>query len=203
MLYLNMRAIIVIGCLSLMMTMGCQSLEENLQKLKSEYASDRIEAIDWLFYNADNKEANKQLLKEAVQHDKNEVVRSLAIRFMALEGNEEYVPFLKNSIVDASPLVRMEAIQGIGTLNAKSVIPDIVERLSSKKEPDLWVRLKILKTLEYMDASQNSLLLVELLEDSEPAIRFHALSLLEKFTGKKLGIDKQTWKTFLESTPQS
>lgn len=173
---------------------GCQSLEENLEKRKSPYADERIEAIDWLFHNASNVE-----LKEALQNDSNEVVRSMAARLMALDGSKEFIPFLEQALQDESYLVRMEAVQSLGSLQAEEMLPQLRRMLSPKKEPNLWVRLKVLRTLEYMKSSDLSTLkdIVEALEDPEPTVRFQAFSLLEKFTGEKMKMDREDWKIYL------
>ena len=66
-------------------------------------------------------------------------------------------------------------------------------------ETDKTVRLKILKTLQYIRAKESVPVLIERLDDEEPAIRLQALLLLKYFTKQSLGIDKEPWKNWYES----
>lgn len=153
---------------------------------------ERCEAIYWLYFNVKT-ETSKKLLVDALEKDQSMLVRSMAARIMALEGKAEYIPLLEKALNDSSPLVRMEAIQSLGSLKSKSSIPLLTELLL--KDTDIHVRLKALKSIQYMQAEEDIIpVLIDSLEDQEPSVRFQALLLLEKSTKVKLGSDKETWK---------
>jgi HEAT repeat protein len=186
----------------LILMVGCQSVEKNLVKLKSDYAADRIEAIYWIFENAPEQDRQKLLIDAS--KDKSEVVRSLALRLMALEENPKYGDYLLAGLKDKkSPLVRMEAVQSLGYLKNKDTILDISKLAMAAKEKNLWVRLKALKSLEYMKALEALEDLSDLLEDDEPAIAFQAKLILEKFTDQNLGTDKENWQEFLKKISEN
>lgn len=188
--------------LALLAAIGCQTMDENLDKLESPYAAERLEAIDWLLENSRNPEENRKLLKKALKKDKSELVRAMAARFMALDGNEDFIPDLKWALQDPSAHVRMEVVQSLGSLKVESALPELLKMLSPKREPDCWVRLKVLKTVSYMKASSSAGDLVEALEDPESSVRFQALCLLEKFTGMKLGTEKEDWENYFKKIKQ-
>ena len=138
--------------------------------------------------------------------DKSELVRSLAARLMGLDGNKEFIPLLASALEDPSVAVRMEAVQSLGSLQAHETMEQLVKLLP--KEPHVWVRLKILKTIEYWNQPPALNILIERLDDQDPAVRFQSLALLEKFTGKKIGMDKEGWQKWYtqegnSSGPQS
>jgi len=175
---------------------SCNSLHTNLQKLRSNLGGERCEAIYWLYFNIKGKTTQKLIINALIK-DKSELVRSLAARLMGIDGNKNYIPLLENALTnDKSYLVRMEAAQSLGSLLAKKSIKKLEEQL--KKDNNSWVKLKILKTFEYMNAKQAVPFLIKILDDQEPAVRFQALRLLEKFTGEKVGLDKQSWLNWYE-----
>ena len=174
---------------------SCSSLKSNLKKLRSPHSEARCEAIYWLHQNVQNK-ANKKLIIDALTKDESEVVRSLAARLMGIEKNPLYLPLLTSALSDPSALVRMEAVQSIGSINRKASLPDIASLL--KKEPEVLVRLKALKSINYMGSKQAIPALIDELEDQEPAARFQALILLEKFTKANPGMDKNSWKEWYQ-----
>ena len=186
---------------------GCNSLPENLKKLKSKYALDRCEAIHWLYHHVKS-DTTRNLLTEALHKDESDVVRSLAARLMALGGDKSYIPDLQKALEDSSPLVRMEVAQSLGSLQSRQSLGKLGSLLAKGKnedrirEQDAWVRLKIIKSMEYMEAKQAVPVLIEALADNEPAVKFQALLLLEKFTGKKLGTDKESWNRWYQQQSQ-
>jgi len=175
--------------------MSCSSFSDHLNQIKSDAASDRIEGIYWLSMNMKSPTTQK-LLIEAFRKDESEIVRSLAARLIVLENNPDYVPLLVLGLHDSSPLVRMEVVQGLGSLQAKTTLPDLSNLLLN--DSDIFVRLKVLKSIQYMNATESIPSLIDALGDPEPAVRFYALLLLEQFTQEKPGIDKQSWKKWYE-----
>lgn len=180
--------------LLLITAVSCTSFNTYVKNLNSESASDRIESIYWLSQNAPGSTTQK-LLVESLRNDKNEVVRSLAIRLIALQHHTDAIPVIAKSLQDSSALVRMEAAQSLGTLQAYSALPQLTAQL--EKEQDILVRLKILKTINYLDATEAIPALVACLEDDESAVRFQALMLLEKFTQTQPGLDKESWQRWV------
>lgn len=168
---------------------------DQLRNLKSIRSHERSHAILWLTENVDSP-TNKKLLRESLQNDPSELVRSTSARLIALDGSSEFVADLEQALADSSPIVRMEAAQGLGSLHSYASIPLLIKLL--KDDGDLWVRLKILKTIEYIEAMEAVPTLIEILDDQEPAIRFQTLAILEQFTGEKIGMDKARWKRWYE-----
>ncbi|NUM35833.1 MAG: HEAT repeat domain-containing protein [Candidatus Brocadiae bacterium] len=176
---------------------ACSSFNQHLQKLKSESAIERCEAIQWLYFNVKTQTSEK-LLVDALEKDQSMIVRSLAARIMALEGRKEFIPLLEKALYDENPLVRMEAVQSLGSLKSKSSIPKLTELLL--KDPDLQVRLKVLKSIQYMQSEEETTLaLIDSLDDQEASVRFHSLLLLEKSTKNKFGSDKESWKKWYQA----
>lgn len=171
---------------------GCQSVESNLERLHSPSSLERSQAIYWLFENSTDTPTMQKLLVEALTQDKSELVKSLAIRLMGLQGKQEYVPYLLKALQDPSAFVRMESVQSLGSLKVEASVPELLDLF--RKENNTWVRLKILKTLSYMNAKETVPALIEQLDDLEPTIRFQLAMLLEQFTGEKFGVDKESWQ---------
>ena len=174
---------------------GCNSLENNLRKLKSNYAKSRCEGIYWLYYNG-HKKINQKLLIDALKRDENELVRSLAARLMGLEGKTVYVYPLLMALNDPKSLVRIEAAQSLGTLKSEEALTRLGELL--EQDSNIYVKLKILKTINHMNAKKAVPDLIEALDDEEPAVSFQSLMLLEKFTNAKAGLGKNDWKEWLK-----
>lgn len=174
----------------LMIFSSCSSFKQHVAGLKSESSQERVEHIHWLYENAPGPTTQK-LLIESLRNDKSEVVRSLAVRLLALQHNPDVIPILILSLRDSHPLVRMEVVQSLGTLQAYSELPTLVKQL--KTESDVLTRLKILKTINYLNATEAIPDLVDCLDDEETAVRFQSLMLLEKFTQTKAGLDKESW----------
>lgn len=184
----------------MLILVGCGGMNHHLQNLKSQSSKDRAEAIYWLCTHVQN-QTNKKLLAEAIVKDKSDLVRSLAARLMALDGDPQFVPLLQKAMQDSSALVRMEAIQSLGSYLHHQSLPQITA--VAAKESNAWVRLKILKDIDYMDAKDSLPFLIERLDDSDPSVRFHALLLLEKFSGQKMGTDKEVWnKWYTQQAPK-
>ncbi len=186
----------ILGIFLFIFLLSCNSFQKNVTKLKSEESINRAEAIYWLSENSLTATTQK-LLIEALNKDESEVVRSLVARIIAVQKNPEYIPLLVRSLSDKSPLVRMEVAQSLGTLQAKSAIPDLLKVL--EKDTEVLVRLKVLKSINYMDAKETVPNLIEMLEDHEPSVRFQALQLLERFCQVNVGLDRESWKKWYEA----
>ncbi|HON44920.1 MAG TPA: HEAT repeat domain-containing protein, partial [Planctomycetota bacterium] len=161
-----MKLLVFLVFVSLFVT-SCSSIDEHLVKLKSPSAVSRCEAILWLYDNIKT-ETTQKLLMDALYKDENPVVRSLVVRILAIENNPAYIPLLEVALNDASPLVRLEVVQTLGSMHAKQSIPKLLKLLET--ETDKNVRLKILKTLQYTRSKESIPVLIARLDDPEPAI---------------------------------
>lgn len=198
----NKKNIHLYICLFCLLSLGCSSLNEHLTKLKSPYAKDRIDAIIWLTDNIKS-QTSDELLVEALTKDESPLVRSLAIRVMVEKKGTKYLPLIQNSLKDKHYLVRMEAAQAIGTYQATELTADLAKQLQ-KKDSHLWDKLKVLKSIEHMNAKGAVKELIESLDDQEPAVRLQAVSLLEKFTEQNFGSNKKAWlEWYGKNNPQS
>ena len=164
-----------------------------------KYSTDRIDAILEILDCEKIPFKVKQELLIKASEDENEVVRSLAIRLMALTRRKVFMKYIKRAFKDKSSLVRLEAIQAIGTLHNYELLKSAMNKFS--KDTEYWVRLKVLKSLEYIEAWNNSKniildFLIKALRDSEPAVRFQASLILYQITGKNLGDDQEIWKNW-------
>jgi HEAT repeat protein len=179
---------------------GCSGMDHSLENLKSQSCKDRAAAIYWLCTNVQSP-TNKKLVSEALQKDKSDLVRSLAVRLMALDGDVQFIPLIHNALQDSSALVRMEAAQSLGSYKDYQALPQLTAVI--EKEHNAWVRLKILKSIEHMRAAQTVPALIGRLEDTEPAVRFQALLLLQKFTGQQIAADKESWQKWFQQKNKS
>lgn len=179
-------------CLVLLFVISCgSSISEQTANLKSTQSQDRVWAIEWLYDNVDNKKIVKKMLKEALLRDQSPVVRSMAIRLIVKSKDKEYLPLVVKALDDDNALVRMEAAQSVGSFAGFEYQELLGEKLVS--EQDVWVKLKLIKSLRYLRAKKVVRPLIDMLQDENPSVRHQALAALEIFTKTKLGFKYEAW----------
>lgn len=180
---------------------SCQSRETRMEQLKSEYAENRVEAIHWLYEERFDEQLVQKTLENALEKDESPLVKSLAIRLMVLEQKDHYLPLIVAKTQHPHHLVRIEAVQAIGSYLAYDQLEKLFEVMVKEKNAE--VRLKILKSIEYMNAKESLPSLIAQLDDPDPTIQFQTLMLVERFTGEKVGLDKETWEEWWQQNKES
>ncbi|WP_372367508.1 HEAT repeat domain-containing protein [Candidatus Uabimicrobium sp. HlEnr_7] len=179
-------------CTALLFIISCgSSISEQTVNLKSTQSQDRVLAIEWLHNNVENDSTIKKMLEEALTRDSSPVVRSTAIRLMVKSKDRSFLPLIVKALDDKNHLVRMEAAQSVGSFFGYEYQNLLGEKLQT--EEDVWVKLKIIKSLRYLRAKNVVSPLIAMLKDENPSVRHQALAALEKFTKAKLGFKHEAW----------
>ncbi|HWE35952.1 MAG TPA: HEAT repeat domain-containing protein [Isosphaeraceae bacterium] len=125
--------------------------------------------------------------------------RAVICRSLGELGRPEAIAALREEVYDTEPVVRTEACRALGKVGRPEDASLLAQVVAADQNPDCRVAaidgLAELKAPEprYVD------MLVEGLENNDPAIRWASLRALRKITGKDLGDEVAPWRKLIAS----
>ena len=105
----------------------------------------------------------------------------------------------EGALQDPDSRVRMAACDAWGTRGGSRGVELLSDR--SRKETDVDVRLRAIRTLGELEDKAAIPALAEALEDPDPAVQYRAVASLKSVSGRDLGDDVNAWRTWAASDP--
>jgi len=174
---------------------GCSTtIEEYMEDLASKDAEDRLDAAVAL--GKERAQASSSLLEDRLAKDEWALVRAACGRALARIGKASSVAALVRALEDKEPIVRCEAVAGLGLLGRAEPADKIASLL--RKDPAPEVRRECAKALARLEAAEHIPALIDALEDRNAVVSLHAELALRRLTCRDLGKAASDWREWHE-----
>lgn len=146
-----------------------------------------------------------RLMLRGLERDKDGVdreptaTRAVICRSLGELGRPEAIPALRDEVADTEPIVRTEACRALGKVGRPQDASLLAQVIAADPNPDC--RVAAIEGLAALKAPEPRYvqMLVDGLENNDPAIRWASLNALRKITGKDLGAEVAPWRKLITS----
>ncbi|MFN9368603.1 MAG: HEAT repeat domain-containing protein [Planctomycetia bacterium] len=133
-------------------------------------------------------------LAAAVVAEHDPAIRSLIVETAAGLQTPSAVAICRGAVVDPDAQVRMAACNAWMRRGGEDALQVLSQRY--REDEDLGVRLRALRALGALKDKAAIPVVVTALDDPDPAVQTRAVQVLKQLTGRDLGTDPQTWRTW-------
>ena len=187
---------LVLAALAAWPLAGCGLLPKSDVKLarmlKSEDTQEAQEAV--LIIARKRRLRFASIISKMAADDQRTIVRATCVRALAMLGRAEAVPMLIKALKDRKPMVRWEAAQALGDLEAKSAIGPLVE--AAHRDLDGHVRAAAVRALGRIGTDPAIEGLIGCLRDRDTSVAYAAAEALHALTKQPFDLRYRHWQEY-------
>lgn len=168
-------------------------------------------------YNADNRREGTLLIsnssfggidvylalyRDMVDHERDPIVRAIAIRALARHGQPEDAMRILPHLTDENVQVRWEAAKGLQRLHIAATVSDLLKVLNNEGEK-VDVRIAAAAALGQYPEDRVFQGLLNALDERELSVNLAAAKSLETLTGQSFGLETSKWYAWYKEVAPS
>jgi len=187
---------LVLAALAAWPLAGCGLLPKSdvkvIRMLKSQDAEEAQEAV--LLIARQRRLRFVSIISQMAAKDERAIIRATCVKALAMLGRKEAIPLITKALKDGKPMVRWEAAEALGDLQARSAIGSLVA--AAQGDLDAHVRAAAARSLGRLGGDPATEGLIGCLRDRDTNVAYAAAEALHTLTKQPFDLRYRHWQEY-------